>query len=108
MYANIDLYLNPNFTEIKNSLVNKERSNTKKIRMTQQIYELILFCLEFNISKNSIRIMTVDQFDSNVLKDIEATDLEDIGIPSLVEAHMIVNSAKAKFLGIHSRSPPIP
>ena len=75
--------------------------------MTQQIYEFIMFCLNFNISKNSIRIMTVEQFDSIVLKEIEATDLEDIGIPSL-EAHMIVNSAKAKFLGIHSRSPPIP
>ena len=69
--------------------------------------KMLLGRLEFNISKNSIRIMTVDQFDSNVLKEIEATDLEDIGIPSL-GAHMIVNSAKAKFLGIHSRSPPIP
>ena len=51
--------------------------------------------------------MTVEQFDSINLKVIEATGLEDIGIPSL-EAHMIVNSAKAKFLGIHNRSPPIP
>jgi hypothetical protein len=51
--------------------------------------------------------MTVEQFDSITLKLIKATDLEDIGIPSM-EDHMIVNSAKAKFLGIHSRSPPIP
>ena len=41
--------------------------------------------------------MIEEQFDSASLKYASAIGLEEIGIPSL-EAHMIVNSAKAKFL----------
>ena len=40
--------------------------------------------------------MIEEQFDSVSLKYANATDLEEIGIPSL-EAHMVVNSVKAKF-----------
>ena len=60
------------------------------------------YCLEFNISKNSIRIMTVEQFDSITLKLIKATDLEDIGIPSM-EDHIIVGFTVAvrRYLNKH-------
>jgi hypothetical protein len=40
--------------------------------------------------------MIEEQFDSASLKYASATDLDEMGIPSL-EAHMIVNRVKAKF-----------
>ena len=61
-----------------------------------RIYEFFWICLELNFSKSCVQIMIEEQFDSVSLKYANATDLEEIGIPSL-EAHMVVNSVKAKF-----------
>ena len=58
--------------------------------------ELFLICLELNFSKSSVRILIQEEFDSVSLKLADATDFEEIGIPSL-EAHMMVNGVKAKF-----------
>jgi hypothetical protein len=73
--------------------------------MVQLLFkELFLICLELNFSKSSIRIMIREEFDSVSLKLATATDFEGIGIPSL-EAHMMVNSVKAKFFPtLHAQS----
>ena len=58
--------------------------------------ELFLICKELNFSKSSFRILINEEVDSVSLKLAESTDFEEIGIPSL-DAHMIVDSVKAKF-----------
>ena len=71
----------------------------KEVQMFLQLKysELFLTCKELNFSISSIRILINEEFDNVSLKLAESTDFEEIGIPSL-EAHMIVDCVKAKFL----------
>ena len=84
------------FTHINFILIIVDSSFERMAQQIIEIYEFFLICLELNFSRSCVEIMIEEQCDSVSLKYASATDLEEIGIPSL-EAHMIVNSVKAKF-----------